>query len=265
MKKGIFVTATGTDIGKTYISAQIVKELKKEKINISYFKAALSGAEGEDLIPGDAKFVKDMNNLDATFDEMVCYIFKDAVSPHLAARKENVEIDLDFIKRRFYEELNKYDAILMEGSGGIICPIYFEKDKKIMLEDMIKTLGLSTFVVADAGLGTINHTVITLNYLKDKGIKVNGVILNNYEDTWMQKDNLKCIEEISGTKVIATCAHNGELEKRYDFNWYDLLDEVKEKNWKTIMIWLWRSFKNLTLSTFGTLVLRWRTMKSFLR
>lgn len=245
MKKGIFITATGTDVGKTYISANLIKELKKEGVDISYFKAALSGAEGEDLIPGDAKFVKDLNNLSATFDEMVCYIFKDAVSPHLAARKENVEIDLDFIKKRFFEELKKYDALLMEGAGGIVCPIYFEKDKKIMLEDVIKTLGLSTIVVADAGLGTINHTVLTLNYLKDVGIEVKGVILNNYDDSWMDKDNLKCIEELSGKKVLAICEHNGDLQKRYDFKWTDILDEVKETKWKTIMKWVWMSCRSL--------------------
>ena len=230
MKKGIFVTATGTDIGKTYISAQLVKELKKENVNISYFKAALSGAEGEDLIPGDAQYVKDLNNLNATFDEMVCYIFKDAISPHLAARKENVDIDMNFIKKRFNEELKKYDALLMEGAGGIVCPIYYEDHKKIMLEDIIKNLGLSTIVVADAGLGTINHTIITLNYLKDKNIKVKGVILNNYDNSWMHKDNLECIEDLSDIKVLATCTHDGNLEKRYDFKWIDILEEIKEQN-----------------------------------
>ena len=100
MKKGIFITATGTDIGKTYVSALLVKQLNETDINCGYFKPVLSGAaedEKGNIIAGDAKFVCDTANLSTNPLDLVSYIFKPAVSPHLAAQMANVEIDLNKI------------------------------------------------------------------------------------------------------------------------------------------------------------------------
>lgn len=205
MTKGIFITGTDTDIGKTFITAEIMKELRENNINATYFKSVLSGAEieGDKLIPGDARKVCEASNLEKDYFNIVSYILKMPASPHLSARLENIDIKLDKIKNDFNKLKKKYDYIIVEGSGGIVCPIKLE-DETILLEDIIKELKLSTIVVARAGLGTINHTCLTISYLKAKGIKVKGVILNEYNpQNVIHRDNADVIERLTGINIIA--------------------------------------------------------------
>lgn len=204
MKKGIFIVGTDTDIGKTYVSALVAKTLQKEGFNTGYYKAALSGAEVEngELVPGDAKYVIEIAGLNENISEAVSYVFQEAVSPHLAAEKEKVEISLEKIKKDFINIKNKFDHVVVEGSGGIICPIYLGEED-IFLEDIIKFLDLDVILVADAGLGTINHTMLTINYMKSKGINIRGIILNNYdENIEMHRDNEKMICRLSSLPII---------------------------------------------------------------
>ena len=211
LSKGIFITGTGTDIGKTYITALILKKLTENGKNAVYYKAALSGADNIDgaLVPGDAKYVLEKSGLDISPESVVSYIYERAVSPHLAARIEGNPLNLEKVKRDFKNLKDEYEYIVAEGSGGIVCPIVYEEDKKIMLEDIIRTLNLDTVIVADAGLGTINSTVLTYRYLESAGINVRGIILNNYdENDCMHKDNANMIENILGTEVLATVSEN---------------------------------------------------------
>lgn len=204
--KGIFITGTDTDVGKTYISAMIMKKLIKNNINATYFKAALSGAEeiNNKLIPGDAKYVCDISGIDSNYDEIVSYIFKTPVSPHLASAIECKEIKLEKIKHDFDYLAEKYDFILAEGSGGIVCPIKMDDNECILLEDIIKLLGFEVIIVARASVGTINHTVLTVKYLEEKNIKIKGIILNKYDKNNIAHiDNAKIIEKLTNINIIA--------------------------------------------------------------
>jgi dethiobiotin synthetase len=204
--KGIFITGTDTDVGKTYISAMIMKKLIKNNINSTYFKAALSGAEeiNNKLIPGDAKYVCDISGIDSNYDEIVSYIFKTPVSPHLASVIEGKEIKLEKIKHDFDYLAEKYDFILAEGSGGIVCPIKMDDNECILLEDIIKLLGFEVIIVARASVGTINHTVLTVKYLEEKNIKIKGIILNEYDkNNIAHVDNAKIIEKLTNINIIA--------------------------------------------------------------
>ena len=206
MAKGIFVTATGTDVGKTYISALIVKKLIKIGVNCEYFKPPLSVAEiieGE-IIPGDCKYVLKQAGITSNPSNYVSYIFKNAVSPHLASEIENRPIKLEKIKNDFNRIQKEYDYIVVEGAGGICCPFNL-KEEKLMLTDVIKGLNLDILIVASASLGTINSTLLTVEYAKSLGINVRGIILNNYnENDLMHKDNKKQIEVLTGVKVVST-------------------------------------------------------------
>ncbi len=205
MSKGIFITATGTDLGKTYVTGLIVKKLRSAGLNAGYYKAALSGAEEtpEGLLPGDADFVARFAGIPEKPENLVSYIYKEAVSPHLAALREGNPVELDKIAEDYKASLARYDYVTMEGSGGIICPIRWD-EQHILLEDIIKKLGLGTLVISSAALGSINSCALTVYYLKQKGIPVRGITLNNYEaDDFMQADNKKMIEEICGVPVIA--------------------------------------------------------------
>lgn len=210
MSKGIFITATGTDVGKTYVTGLIVKCLRQAGLNAGYYKAALSGAEirNGEMIPGDAEFVAQTANIPAKPADLVSYIYKEAVSPHLAALREGNPVELAKIKDDYQASLEKYDYVTMEGSGGIICPIRWD-EKHLLLEDIIKELDLGTLVISTAALGSINACVLTIYYLQQHNIPVRGIILNNYdENDFMQHDNKKMIEELSGVPVIACVGPN---------------------------------------------------------
>ena len=217
MSRGIFITATGTDIGKTYVTGLIVKKLRDAGLNAGYYKAALSGAEetSAGLLPGDADFVARIANIPVKPTNMVSYIYKDAVSPHLAAAREGNPVEMEKIQADYAASLEKYAYLTMEGSGGIICPIRWD-EKHILLEDIIKALGLGTIVVSTAALGSINACVLTVYYLQQHGIDVRGIILNNYDEgDFMQADNKKMMEELTKVPVIA-CVKAGDKELDID-------------------------------------------------
>ena len=207
MTKGIFVTATGTDIGKTFISGLLVKKMRNFGLNCGYFKPALSGAERASdgsLVPGDARFVLETAGIKRNPTDVVSYIYEEAVSPHLAAERAGNIIYLDKIKQDFNRLKQEYDYLLTEGCGGIVCPINLS-DKKLLLEDIIKGLNLDVIIVADGGLGTINSTVLTVEYARHHSINVKGIILNNFdENNFMHQDNLIQTENLTGIKVIGT-------------------------------------------------------------
>lgn len=219
MGKKIFITATGTDIGKTFVTALIVKKLRDAGYNAGYYKAALSGAEVTEngLIPGDAYYVNKIANINEKMDNLVSYIYKEAVSPHLASQIEGNPVEMNKVVEAFNHTLSKYDYLTMEGSGGIVCPIRYDHIK-ILLEDIVKELGLSTLIIADAGLGTINHVVLTVEYLKNRNISIKGIILNRYyKNNLLHEDNKKMIEMITKIPVIAVVKEN-DKELNIDIN-----------------------------------------------
>lgn len=205
--KSIFVTATGTDIGKTYISALLVKKLRESGLNCGYYKPALSGAikqPDDSLLPGDCDFVVKTSKLNIKPIDCVTYCFEEAVSPHLAAERLGVKIEKSKIKSEFEQREKNYDYLVVEGAGGITCPFNM-KEEVLLLPDIIKALGLNIAIVADGGLGTINSVLLTVEYAKQQGINIKGLILNNFEeDNFMHLDNKKQIERLTGINVIAT-------------------------------------------------------------
>ena len=165
MSKGLFITGTDTDIGKTYVTALLVKTMRQNGYDTGYYKAAISGA------PTVAASI-------------------------LAAWKRVTEA---------------YPYVTMEGSGGIVCPIRHDEKAVYYLEDIISWLHLPVLVIADAGLGTINHVVTTCEYITHRNIPIRGIILNNWKGGVMEEDNVKMIEEITGVPVIAKVAKGDEI------------------------------------------------------
>lgn len=201
MDKGIFITGTGTDVGKTYVTALIVKKLNEEGIKTGYYKAAISGANS--IENSDAGYVKKISKINQKEDTLLSYIYKTPVSPHLASKIEGKPVNITKILKDFNRVKNEYDFTVVEGSGGIVCPIRYDNIENIFLEDIIKKLELKSLIVADAGLGTINSVVLTVSYMKSKNITVSGIILNNYKGGIMEEDNIYMIEKITGVKVIS--------------------------------------------------------------
>ncbi|KKH92431.1 dethiobiotin synthetase [Methanosarcina sp. 1.H.T.1A.1] len=210
MSKGLFITGTGTDVGKTFTTALIVKKLRENGLNAGYYKAALSGAEkikGK-LVAGDAKYVCEVSGITDGPESLVSYIYETAVSPHLAAQIEKLPIEMNVIDADFEQMKTRFDYVTVEGSGGIICPLRRD-EQTIMLTDVIKRLNLDVLIVAPSSLGTINSTVLTIEYAKQSGIAVKGIILNGYmEDNFLHVDNKFQIEQLTETPVIACVPKN---------------------------------------------------------
>ncbi len=215
MAKGIFVVGTDTDVGKTVVTAGLLHVLRSKGHRATYFKGALSGAieKGDKLIPGDTELVSQVSSLKEPYENITPYIFKTAISPHLAAQIEDKPIDLNIIKAKFEKLKEKYDFIIAEGSGGIICPLINRDEEIYTLGDLIKDLNMSTVVVARGGVGTINHSVLTVKYMESVGIKVKGIIINNYEDNYITKDNIKVIEKLTGVPVVGKFKTIASIDK----------------------------------------------------
>lgn len=219
MKK-TFVVGTGTDVGKTYITGLIVKKLHAAGLNAAYYKAAMSGNERDEngnLIPGDAKHVKDVSGISQSLEQMCPYIYETAVSPHLASRLEGNPVQLDVVRNGFLTLASKYDYITIEGSGGIVCPICFD-EACIGLVDVIRALDSETILIADAGLGTINSVVLTYEYMKTRNIPIKGIIFNNYvKGDVMHEDNIRMCQYFTGIPVLAL-VENGAQDIDIDIN-----------------------------------------------
>lgn len=217
MSKGIFITATGTDIGKTFVTSLIVKKLRENGLNAGYYKAALSGAEymNGNLLAGDADYVCKISGLDVFSNSLVSYIYETKVSPHLASQIEKIPIEMEVLLSDFSDKKQIFDYITVEGSGGIVCPLRMD-DTKIMLTDVIKAFELDIIIVASASLGTINNVILTVEYAKQHNISVKGIILNKYEeDNFLHQDNRKQIEYLTRIPVIA-CVPSNAVDLQID-------------------------------------------------
>lgn len=216
MSKGLFVVGTGTDVGKTFVTALLVKALKEKGISVGYFKAALSGvSECDNSQLNDGMLVKTKANLEDDLSSMVPYIYERAVSPHLAAKIEGNPVQMQVIKDAYQKLKEKHEYIITEGSGGIICPLRYD-NQVILLEDVIKELQVPVLLIAQGGLGTINATVLTVGYLKHRNIPIKGIILNQFKaGDVCHEDNKVMIESLTKVPVI-TCIKEGEQEVSID-------------------------------------------------
>ena len=201
MGKGLFITGTDTDVGKTYVTALLVKTLRKAGFDVGYYKAAISGAPT--VAESDAGFVNRFAGINEPEDMILSYLYQNAVSPHLAARIEGNPVEKEVILKAWERVTKAYPYVTMEGSGGIMCPVRHDEKAVYYLEDIIQWLHLPVLVVANAGLGTINHVVTTCEYIKNRHIPVKGILLNHWKGGIMEEDNVKMIEEITGVKVLA--------------------------------------------------------------
>lgn len=182
MMKPIFVTGTDTGVGKTTISACLSAFLSvKKKLNVGVMKPFESGLSkrNKDELPWDAICLKEASGSSDDLNSISPYTFEAPLAPEVAASLENVKIDLNMVDRIYKRILNEHDVVVIEGAGGVLVPI----KRKFFYGDLIKRWGCPTLIVSRLGLGTINHTLLTVGYLKTRGIKVIGVILNNNDGT----------------------------------------------------------------------------------
>lgn len=218
MSGALFIAGTGTEVGKTYVAGLIVRKLRESGGSAAYYKAAMSGnrrrADGS-LVPGDALWVKTVSGIGQSVEDMCPYVYENAYSPHLAARLEGNPVELPVVKAGYARLRGRYDYVTVEGSGGILCPLRFD-GTRLGLADVVRELGLSSLLVADAGLGAINSVVLTVEYMKQHGLPVKGIIFNRFHPgNVVEEDNRVMCEAMTGRKVLA-CVQDGDTELAMD-------------------------------------------------
>lgn len=205
MSQGYFITGTDTGVGKTVVTAGLLAAFRAQGINAAAMKPVASGGIREDgkLISEDARFyLEPSNSPDITLEDINCYCFAPAVSPHLAAEMTGQTIDPAVIKQRFADLAAKFPVVLVEGAGGLCVPL---QGSRYTVADLAKELALPLIVVAKAGLGTINHTVLTVKYAEHMGITVKGIFFNNCPPaglSTLEENNAAMIKEMTGLPIL---------------------------------------------------------------
>jgi dethiobiotin synthetase len=201
-RRGLFVTATDTGVGKTFISALIVKALMEEGINTGYLKPLATGAavsEGQPVCE-DVEFVKSYTGIPGETHELCPFLFKEPLSPYAAALMEGIEVDLDRVIEAFMRAFIRHDFLVVEGVGGLLVPL----TRKHTVLDLVKMLALPVLVVCRPGLGTINHSLLTLNALKSEKASVLGFVTNGASAPTDPSipSNPEIIQEFSGIPFL---------------------------------------------------------------
>jgi dethiobiotin synthetase len=174
--KGFFVTGTDTGVGKTIIAGALIRELMASGLRVGAMKPVESGCRrhGGVLIPSDGNFLKDIACMTEDIRHITPYALEAPLAPLAAAELEDVNIEPEVIRQEFHRLVEKYEAMVVEGVGGLLVPI--RKDYFVL--DMARDLGLPLVVVTRPVLGTINHTLLTVRYAIEEGLEVAGVVIN---------------------------------------------------------------------------------------
>jgi len=160
----IFITGTSTDIGKTLVSAMIMAAAQSHKINMHYFKPIQTGTDC------DCKTVKKLADLQDEKISKPVFSFQLPATPYAAALAENGKVDIHQIAHHFQKIIPM--PCVVEGAGGLLVPL----TEKLLIRDLIKTLNLPVLIIASTRLGTINHTLLTIEAAVSKNIPIKGLI-----------------------------------------------------------------------------------------
>lgn len=198
----IFVTGTDTDVGKTYVSKGILRELAKSNETVGYLKPFQSGVVENVL--SDADNVQENTQIKT----LTSYTTQTPSTPLISAEIDGIDFDIKKVVADFENLKKECENVVVEGSGGIYVPV----KKGILMTDVIKKLNIPTLIVARPDLGTINHTLMTIDCLINNDIRVLGVVISNYPDKTYDpviSRAKEMIEMFSGnTKVLGVIKRN---------------------------------------------------------
>jgi dethiobiotin synthetase len=206
---GLFVTGTDTGVGKTVVTGGIVAALRARGHDVGVSKPLQSGALAGDA-SGDAMLLRAWTGVPETAAEIAPYSFAAALAPSVAAEREGRSVALTDAVDAVHAVAANHDAVVVEGAGGLIVPL----GPDWTVADLAVALSLPVVVVARAGLGTVNHSALTIRVIRSYGLDPLGVVLNGPEDESSRR-NAQLIEELAEVRVLGhTPWVDGELDVR---------------------------------------------------
>lgn len=214
MRKDFLIIGTDTGVGKTVLSLHMMKALEKKGQKPLYFKPFQTGCSHSRDTDSDAWFV--YRHLDEFKNrepgEAMHYVYKAPLAPWFAARREGRlgEIDISRLEEKISSLQRQSGSLVIEGAGGVLVPV---TDKKLII-DIFKEKGVIPVIAARAGLGTINHTLLTVEALKSRGLEPGGIVLIQTTELPEEniQENIEAIETFSGVRV------SGVIETLKNFN-----------------------------------------------
>lgn len=194
--KGIFITGTDTGVGKTMAALVLGVLLQEEGFNVGVMKPVQCAGD-------DAAFLRRSLKIKDSLKSINPYFAREPLSPHLAFSREKINIDIRHICDAYDDLKQRHDFLLVEGAGGLCVPI----QKDYWMADLIKDLGLDVIIVSRLSLGTINHTLLTIQQAREQGLNVRGVIFNQSRPRKTgipEKTNPAIIQQLGGVAILGT-------------------------------------------------------------
>jgi len=202
---GLFITATDTDVGKTVITGAIAAAFKARGLQVGVMKPMASGAEVNEfgkLVAEDATFLMRAAGIGESERDLINPLcLAPALTPAVAAVVSGVEVDMPAILKVYQVLAGSYDPLLVEGVGGITAPLW----QDYLLVDLMVKLALPVIIVTRPNLGTINHTVLTVEYARHRGLQVAGIIINGWNEDKvgiLERSNEEYIIRLTGVPIL---------------------------------------------------------------
>ena len=201
MSKAFFVTGTDTEVGKTHVSCLLLKQYAAQGLRVIGMKPIAAGCE---LVNGewgneDVQKLIAASNVTAPLDLINPYRFKEPIAPHLAAEKVGVTIEIETIVSAFKQLQTMADVVIVEGAGGFLVPL----NTKANMADLAIALGLPTILVVGLRLGCINHSLLTVEAIKARGLALHGWVANHIDvEMEVQKENIQTIAKQLGVGAM---------------------------------------------------------------
>ena len=202
--KGLFVTGTDTDVGKTVIAGGIARVLRDKGQRVGVFKPIASGcrSDRQGLVSEDAEFLAHCADSPESLEHICPVRYREPLAPEVAVKRGARPIDFKSVQTYYNRLVTDKDAVIVEGVGGLLVPLA----EGFTVADLAKQINLPLLIVSRAGLGTINHTLLTIEVARSRGLRVAGVVINSYvadTATVAEETNPAAIERASGAKVLA--------------------------------------------------------------
>lgn len=213
----IFVTGTDTGVGKTVVASAIAAALRSRSLDVGVMKPLESGCarQGGRLVPADALFLRRMAGSHDPLELVSPYRFEAPLAPALAASHEGITPRLQIIRAAFDELSRRHEILLVEGAGGLLVPALPGPRRGLFMANLAQALGARLLIVARNRLGTINHTLLTLHYVRTTHLPLAGVVLNATDeaDEPSTFSNAQAIEQWGKTRLLGTLPHLKRLTR----------------------------------------------------